>query len=75
MGILMPNIILCDLIASKSNKVIAPTEICDGVNISWRTTKPLQLFEYFGFVASLFGSYVLFSHGATAIDSSTSGSW
>lgn len=70
----MLDIIFCDLIASKSNKIIAPTEICDGVNISWGTAKLLQLREYFGFVASLIGSYVFFSHGATAIDSFTSGS-
>lgn len=73
MGVLVPDIILCDLIASKSNEVIPPTKICDSVNVSWGATKLLQIFEYLGFVARFFGSNVFFCHGATTIDSFASG--
>ncbi len=52
MGVLMLDILLSDLIASKSDKVISPTEICNGVNVSGGAAKLLQVFEYLSFAAS-----------------------
>ncbi|MFJ5447241.1 hypothetical protein ACIKP9_13480 [Methylobacillus methanolivorans] len=52
-----------DLIASELYKVVAPTEVCDGVNISCGTAKLSQIVEYLGFVTSRFGGCAFVAHG------------